>query len=106
MGQVTKITPTKVTKVTKVTKITKVTKVILTEATKTKATKVTKVTKVILTAETKTKVLVTKVLVGVIRGRIPMGENTTHPRGGPTRLPIQRDKTEVQMIMMWIHLTC
>ena len=66
----------------------------------------TKVTKVILTAETKTKVLATKVLVGVTRGRIPVGENTIHPRGGPTRLPIQRDETKVQMIRMLIHLTC
>ena len=42
----------------------------------------TKVTKVTSTEETKTKVLVTKVLVGVIRGRIPVGANTTHLRGG------------------------
>ena len=88
MGQVTRITPTKVTKVTRVIKI------------------ITKVTKVILTSETKTKVLVTKVLVGVTRGRIPVGGNTIHPRGDPTRLPIQRDKTKVQTIMMLIHLTC
>ena len=63
-------------------------------------------TKVILSAETKTEVLVTKVLVGVIRGKIPVGENTIHPKGHPTRLAIQRDKTKVQMIMMLIHLTC
>ena len=102
MGRVTKVTPTKVTKETRV----------VTEATKTKGTKVTRITrvtkgtKVILTAVTKTKVLVTRVLVGVTTGRIPVGENTTHPRGDPTRLPIQRDKTKVQMIMMLIHLTC
>ena len=94
MGRVTKVTPTKVTEKTKV---------ILTEAAKTK---VTKITKVILTAETKTKVLLTKVLVGVTRGRIPVGGNTIHPRGDPTRLPIQRDRTKVQLIMMLIHLTC
>ena len=94
MGRVTRVTPTKETKV------------ILTKATKTKVTRITKVTKVILTAETKTKVLVTKVLVGVTRGKIPVGEITIHPRGDPTRLPIQRDKTKVQMIMMLIHLTC
>ena len=86
MGRVTKVTPTKVTKETKV----------ITEATKTKVTKVTKVTritkvtKVILTAETKTKVLVTRVLVGLSKGRIPVGENTIHPRGDPTCLPIDR----------------
>ena len=102
MGRVTKVTPTKETKETKV----------VTEATKTKVTKVTritkvtKVTKVILTAETKTKVLVTRVLVGVTKGKIPVGENTIHPREDPTRLPIQRDKTKVQLIMMLIHLTC
>ena len=105
MGRVTNVTQTKVTKETKViteatkTKVTKVTKV-------TKITKVTKVTKVILTAATKTKVLVTRVLVGVTKGEIPVGGNTIHPRGDPTRLPIQRDKIKVQMIMMLIHLTC
>ena len=99
MGRVTKVTPTKVTKV-------------VTEATKTKVTKVTRITKVtkdskvILMAAIKTKVLVTRVLVGVIKGKIPVGENTIHPRGDPTRLPIQRDKTKVQLIMMLIHLTC
>ena len=67
---------------------------------------VTKVIKVVLTAETKTKVLVTRVLVGVTKGRIPVGVNTIHPRGDPTRLPIQRDKIKVQMIMMLIHLIC
>ena len=77
MGRVTKVTPTKVTKETKV-----------------------------ITAATKTKVLVTRELVGVTKGRIPVGINTIHPRGDPTRLPIQRDKTKVQMIMMLIHLTC
>ena len=128
MGRVTKVTPTKVTKeikviteatkakeikVTKVTRITKVTKEtkVITEATKakeikvtkvTRMTKVTKVTKEILTAATKTKVLVTRVLVGVTKGKIPVGENTIHPRGDPTRLPIQRDKTKVQMILMLI----
>jgi hypothetical protein len=72
MGRVTKATPTKGTKViTAVTKI-KVIKII----------KVTKGTKVI-TAVTKTKVLVTRVLVGVTKGKIPVGVNTTHPRGGP-----------------------
>ena len=80
MGRVTKATPTKGTKV-----ITAVTKII----------RVTKRTKVILTAATKTKVLVTRVLVGVTKGKIPVGENTTHPKGDPTRLPIQRDKTKV-----------
>ena len=82
----------------KETKVTTVTKVI--------KTKVIKVTKVTSTEETKTKVLVTKVLVGVIRGRIPVGANTTHPRGGPTCLPIQQDKIKVQMIIMLINLTC
>ena len=99
MGRVTKVTPTKVTKETKV----------ITEATKTKVTKVTKVTKetkIILTAATKTKVLVTRVLVGVTKGKIPVGEGTIHPRGDLTRLPTQRDKIKVQMIMMLIHLTC
>ena len=94
MGRVTKVTPTKETKV-------------ITEATKTKVTKVTKKTKktkVILTAATKTKVLVTRVLVGVTKEKIPVGENAIHPRGDPTRLPIQRDTTKVQMIMMLIHL--
>ena len=102
MGRVTKGTKTKVTKVTSTeetkTKVTKVTTV-------TKGT-ITKVTKVISTEETKTKVLVTKVLVGVIRERTPVGANTTYPRGGPTRLPIQRDQIKVQMTMMLIHLTC
>ena len=104
MGRVTKVTPTKGPKETKViteatkTKVTKVTKV-------TRITKVTKETKVILTAATKTKDLITRVLVGVTKGKIPVGENTTHPRGDPTRLPIQRDKIKVQMIMMLIHLT-
>ena len=87
MGQVTRVTPTKVTEVTKITKVTLV-------------------AKAILTVETKTKVLVTKVLVGATRERIPVGENTAHPRGDPTRLPIQRDKSKVQMIMMLIYLTC
>ena len=81
MGRVTKVPKTKVTMVTKVTS---------TEETKTKETKVTmvtkvtktKVTKVTSTEEIKTKVLVANVLVGVIRGRIPVGANTTHPRGG------------------------
>ena len=67
---------------------------------------VTKVTKVILTADTKTKVLVTKVLVEDTKGKTPVGVNTIHPRGDPTRLLIQWDKTKVQMIMMLIHLTC
>ena len=73
----------------------------------TKATpiKVTKETKVILTAVTKTKVLVTRVLVGATKGKIPVGVNTINPKGDPTRLPIQQDKTKVQMIMMLIHLT-
>ena len=102
MGRVTKVTPTKGTKETKV----------ITEAIKTKETKVTRITKgtkgtkVILTAATKTKVLVTRVRVGVTKGKIPVGENTTHPRVDPTRLPIQRDRTNVQLIMMLIHLTC
>ena len=94
MGQVTRVTPTKVTKV------------IFTEAAKTKVTKVIKVIKVILIAETKTKVLVTKVLVEDTKGKTPVGVNTIHPRGDPTRLPIQRDKTKVQMITMLMHLTC
>ena len=107
MGRVTRVTPTKVTKETKV--VTEATKTKVTKVTKTKVTRITKVTKgtkVILTAATKTKVLVTRVLVGVTKGKIPVGENTTHPRGGPTRLLIQRDKTKVQLIMMLIHLTC
>ena len=86
MGRVTKATPTKGTKV-----ITAVTKVI-TRVTKT--TRVTKGTKV-TTAVTKIKVMVTKVLVEDTKGKNPVGVNTTHPRGDPTRLPIQRDKTKV-----------
>ena len=95
MDRVTKTTPTKATKV-----ITAVTKVI-TRVTKT--TRVTKGTKVI-TAVTKIKVMVTRVLVEATKGTMPVGVSTTHPRGDPTRLPIQRDKTKVQMIMMLIHL--
>ena len=83
MGRVTKTTPTKGTKV-----ITAVTKVI------TRVTKTTKVTKVI-TAVTKIKVMVTRVLVEATKGKTPVGVNTTHPKGDPTRLPIQRDKTKV-----------
>ena len=49
----------------------------------------------VITAVTKIKVLVTRVLVEVTKGKIPVGVNTTHPRGDPTRLPIQRDKTKV-----------
>ena len=86
MGRVTKTTPTKATKV-----ITAVTKVI-TRVTKT--TRVIPVTKVI-TAVTKIKVMVTRVLVEATKGKIPVGVNTTHPRGDPTRLPIPRDKTKV-----------
>ena len=99
MGRVTKVTQTKVTKVIRRTRETKETKVI-------RITRVTKETKVIFTAATKTKVRVTKMLVGVTKGKIPVGENTIHPRGDPTRLPIQRDKTKVLMIIMLIHLTC
>ena len=80
MGRVTKATPTKGTKV--ITAVTKVT---------TRVTTGTKVT----TAVTKIKVMVTRVLVEVTKGKIPVGVNTTHPRGDPTRLPIQRDKIKV-----------
>ena len=86
MGRVTKATPTKGTKV-----ITAVTKVI-TRVTKT--TRVTKGTKG-TTAVTKIKVMVTRVLVEATKGKTPVGVNTTHPRGDPTRLPIQRDKIKV-----------
>ena len=79
MGRVTKTTPTKGTKV-----ITAVTKI----------TRVTKGTKVI-TEVAKIKVMVTRVLVEATKGKTPVGVNTTHPRGDPTRLPIQRDKTKV-----------
>ena len=86
MGRVTKTTPTKATKV-----ITAVTKVI---------TRVTKTTRVILvikviTAVTKIKVMVTRMLVEDTKGKTPVGVNTTHPRGAPPRLPIQRDKIKV-----------
>ena len=46
----------------------------VTEETITKVTKVPRIT-------TKETPGVTKVLVGVIRGRIPVGENITRPRG-------------------------
>ena len=83
MGRVTKTTPTKETKV-----ITAVTKVI------TRVTRVIKVTKVI-TAVTKIKVMVTRMLVEVTKGKTLVGVNTTHPRGDPPRLPIQRDKIKI-----------
>ena len=86
MGRVTKVPKTKATKATKATKVTTVIKV-------------TRIT-------TKETPGVTKVLVGVIRGRIPVGANTTHPRGGPTHLPIQWDQIKLRMIMMLAHLTC
>ena len=86
MGRVTKTTPTKATKV-----ITAGTKVI-TRVTKT--TRVIKVTKVI-TAVTKIKVMVTRMLVEDTKGKNPVGVNTTHPRGDPPRLPIQRDRLKV-----------
>ena len=86
MGRVTKTTPTKGTKV-----ITAVTKVI-TRVTKT--TRVIPVTKVI-TAVTRVITRVTRIQVEDTKGKTPVGVNTTHPRGDPTRLPIQRDKTKV-----------
>ena len=86
MGRVIKVTPTKATKV--ITAVTKVTTRI------TKTTRVIPVTKVI-TAVTKVITRVTRILVEDTRGKTPVGVNTTHPRGAPTRLPIQRDKIKV-----------
>ena len=65
----------------------------VTEETITKVTKVTRIT-------TKETPGVTKVLVGVIRGKY------NPPQGGPTHLPIQRDQIIVRMIIMLTHLTC
>ena len=94
MGRVTKTTPTRVTKV--ITAVTKVTTKVTTRVTTrlTKTTRVIPVTKVI-TAVTKVIPRVTRILVEDTKGKIPGGVNTTHPRGAPTRLPIQRDKIKV-----------
>ena len=59
--------------------------------TKTTPTKVTNV----ITAVTKIRVMVTRMLVEDTNGKTPVGVNTTHPRGDPPRLPIQRDKIKV-----------